>query len=902
VSTPRLPAGTAGRLLVRAATLVAALGAAALAGATGGARPAGGTGSDASAGLRLHVPSPDWRDQVIYFVMTDRFADGDPRNNDQGVGGYDPKRADRYNGGDLAGIRQRLDYIQGLGATAVWITPPNRNQWFDPMLGYYGYHGYWAQHFKQVDPHVGTLQEYRRLSDALHRRGLYLVQDIVVNHVGNYFDYPGGWDPRDPTRHYTPNPRSRPTPAPTQWPFSLNDPRRAADRKAGIYHWTPPLVDVSNAENEQTYQMSGLDDLATRNPVVRRALRDSFGYWVREVGVDAFRVDTAFYVEPEFFEDFLYARDRRAPGLAEVARRTGRQDFLVFGEGFGIDRPGEERLARRIESYVTGPAGERRMSGMLNFPLYGALQDVFARGRPAAELGDRIERMLRVHRDIHRMPTFIDNHDVDRWLAGGSPASMKQALLALMTLPGIPVLYYGTEQGFTEQRAAMFAAGQGSGGRDRYDTQSELYRYTASAVALRRANPVFSRGTPVVLQASASGPGVVAWQTEHEGASALVVFNTADHELLVDNLAPKAPAGTRWAPLFGIHGLPAPLVQPGDGRLTLRLPARGAQVWRALPAVPAAAAAPGTGAAPLTLAALPDAPATGDIPVEGQAAPGERFQLVVDGDLSRAVPVTAGADGRWQALIDTRRMIDPAPLHRVVAWQPGTEGRAARTSEAARFRVALPWVTLVDQADPAGDDHGLDGRLRYPAHVSFERGQMDIRRVVVEQAGAALRVSVTMQALSRVWGPPNGFDHVAFSLFLELPPGGEGAPLPAPVAAMPEQDGELPDGMRWHLRLRAHGWSNAMFNAVGASATQEGTVVSPAAAIDTDAATRTVRFTLPAAALGDRKRLSGARLYLATWDYDGGWRALAPEPGPFIFGGPPGSPKVIDAVGPLRLP
>ena len=133
--------------------------------------------------LKLHVPSPDWRDQIIYFVMTDRFADGDLKNNDLGANEYDPTRADRFNGGDLKGLTQHLDYIRGIGATALWLTPPNRNQWVDPQLGYVGYHGYWAQHFRQVDPHLGTLADYQRLSHGLHSRGMYLVQDLSLIHI-----------------------------------------------------------------------------------------------------------------------------------------------------------------------------------------------------------------------------------------------------------------------------------------------------------------------------------------------------------------------------------------------------------------------------------------------------------------------------------------------------------------------------------------------------------------------------------------------------------------------------------------------------------------------------------------------------------------------------------------------
>jgi glycosidase len=842
---------------------------------------------------KLHVPSPDWRDQIVYFVMTDRFADGEPNNNDQGAGEYDPTRGDRFNGGDFKGLTSKLDYIRGLGATAVWLTPPNRNQWVDPLLGYVGYHGYWAQHFKEVDPHLGTLADYRRLSHALHTRGMVLVQDIVVNHVGNYFDYGGAWDAQDPARDYIPNPKSLPTAAPTQWPFSLNDPRRAEDRAAGVYHWTPALTDIRVRADELNFQMSGLDDLNTENPLVRRALRDSFGWWIRNAGVDAFRIDTAFYVPPEFFADFMHAKDRRAPGIAEVARRTGRKDFLVFGEGFGIDKPGEDVQARRIESYVRSPEGERRMGGMLNFPLYGAMVDVFARGRPTAELADRVQRMMALHARAHWMPSFIDNHDVDRWLAGGSEAALKQALLAVMTLPGIPVLYYGTEQGFTEQRAAMFAKGFASGGRDRYDATAPLYRLTAAMSALRRGDRVFTRGVPKMLAASASGPGALAYRMTHQGQAAIVVFNAADGERLLDNLETGLPAGTRLVGRFGLHGRPADLSVGEGGRVSLRLPARGGLVWKVGAPGKGGSASSGGGAS-LALDALPAAPARGDFDVTGSARGVERLRIVVDGDLARAAEVQPDADGRFRARIATGGMIDAAAAHRVVAWAEGHTISPPQT-----FSVALPWVQRAEASDPEGDDHGPSGSYRYPTHPTFASSRtMDLTGLRVFQAGGALRIEVGVKDLSAVWGPVNGFDHVAFTIFIELPGHSDGATV------MPEQNATLPDGMRWHLRLRAHGWSNALFGPQGAGPNADGTPVTPAASIATDAARRTVTFTIPAAALGDAATLSGARIYVTTWDYDGGYRALAREAAAYTFGGGDAArdAKVIDASAVIRLP
>ena len=136
------------------------------------------------------VAATDWRDQILYFLMIDRFEDGDPGNNDQGAGEYDPADGRKFSGGDLAGVEQRLEYIQGLGATAVWITPPVTNQWWSDRAQFGGYHGYWASDFKAVDAHFGELADYRSLADAMHGRGLRLVQDIVVNHTGGYC----GWD------------------------------------------------------------------------------------------------------------------------------------------------------------------------------------------------------------------------------------------------------------------------------------------------------------------------------------------------------------------------------------------------------------------------------------------------------------------------------------------------------------------------------------------------------------------------------------------------------------------------------------------------------------------------------------------------------------------------------------
>jgi len=839
----------------------------------------------ACAGQAPAADAPDWRDQVIYFAMIDRFDDGDPSNNDQGAGEYAPDDNARWSGGDLRGLRRRLDYVRGLGATALWITPPVANQWWNPRVGYGGYHGYWAEDFSAVDAHYGSLDDYRALADALHACGMLLVQDIVVNHTADFFHYRAGeWRADAPARGFRRHADSRGRLAPSQPPFDRNDARSRGDRRAGIYHWTPDIADFGDRRQETTFQLAGLDDLDTGNPEVRRALRRTYGQWIARVGVDAFRIDTAFYVPQEDFRDFLHADDPQAPGILEAARRAGRPAFHVFGEGFAVDPAYGEAGALRIEGYARDAQGRDLLPGMINFPLYGTLGDVFGRGRPTAELAHRIASTMRVHARPHLMPTFVDNHDVDRFLAGGSEAGLKQALLAIMTLPGIPTIYYGTEQGFAVQRQAMFAGGHGSGGRDRFDPGAPLYRYLQRAIALRRGDRLFSRGVPTVLASSQAAAGGLAWRVDHEGRSALVAFNSSDRPVLLADVDTGLAPGTRLVPLFAIDGQAPPLVVDARRRIGLVLPPRAGLVWAAQPgaAVPAARSEP---------AIVPDpvpARVEGDLPVSGTAPGFPRLQLVLDGDLENAAEVAVAADGRWHAVVDTASLVDPAPEHVLVAWSP----ERGQASTPLRFRVQRQWRTLAKVADPAGDDRGPHGRYRYPTEASWQgRRVLDLLGAEVAASGGSLRIDLRLRDLVADWNPPNGFDHLLVTAFLELPGRAGGA------SAMPLQDASLPDGMRWHYRLRAGGWSNALFASEGAGAGHEGTPAPAAARLEVDRAAGRLRLLLPADAIGRPPSLSGARLYVTTWDYDGGYRALGPEPGGHTFGGGrPDAPKVMDAM------
>ena len=844
----------------------------------------------ACAGQQAASTAPDWRDQVIYFAMIDRFDDGDPSNNDQGADEYDPADNARWSGGDLRGLRNRLDYLRGLGASALWITPPVANQWWNPRVGYGGYHGYWAEDFSAVDAHYGSLDDYRALADALHACGMQLVQDIVVNHTGDYFQYRAGeWRAGAPARGFHRTADSRGRRAPVQPPFDRNDARSRRDRDAAVYHWTPDIADFGQRRQETDFQLAGLDDLNTENPEVRRALRRVYGDWIGKVGVDAFRIDTVFYVPEDYFDDFMHADDPQAPGIAEAARRAGRPAFHVFGEGFAIDRAYADDGARKLERYARDEAGNEVLPGMINFPLYGTLGDVFGRGHPTAELGHRIDSMMAIHARPHLMPTFVDNHDLDRFLAGGSEAGLKQALLAIMTLPGIPTIYYGTEQGFAAQRQAMFAGGHGSGGRDHFDADAPLYRYLRRAIGLRRGDLLFSRGVPTVLATNTATAGALAWRIDHEGRQALVAFNSSDRPALMAGLDTGLAPGTRLAPAFAIDGQAPVLEVDGQGRIGLVLPPRAGLVWMAEAGTAGTSprSASKASAGRIVLDPVPER-VPGELQVSGRAPGLARLSLVLDGDIAAAQEVAVAADGRWQASVDTASLVDPALEHALVAWSAD----AGQASAPARFRVERQWQVLARVADPAGDDRGPDGRYVYPREASWQgRHTLDLLGAEVAASGGSLRIDLQLRDLVADWNPPNGFDHLLVTAFLELPGRDGGA------SAMPMQNDALPDGMRWHYRLRAGGWSNALFSSEGAGASHEGTPAPVAARLDVDRGQGRLRLSLPAEAIGRPASLSGARLYLTTWDYDGGYRALAPQAGGHtIGGGRADGPKVMDAM------
>jgi glycosidase len=839
---------------------------------------------------------PDWRDQIIYFVLTDRFSDGDPSNNNQGAGEFNQSNTEFYQGGDFKGLTQKLAYIQGLGATALWVTPPVANQWFNPTASSASYHGYWASNFSKLDPHLGSLADYKQLADSLHQRNMLLIQDIVLNHTGDYFSIKS-----DSSKTIT-----HTGAGPDQYPFSLNDARRVQDKKIAAYHWSSDIKNYSNRREQLTGQMSGLDDINTENPLVRKTLKQSYADWISNVGVDGFRIDTAVFVPTHFLNDFLYSNDPQAPGVLRAAHATGKPNFFVFGEIFSLDAAFKTKAAKQIEQYANQANNKPLMTGMLNFPLYGSLLDVFARGQAPAVLAHRITAMQQVHKRVHWMPSFLDNHDVDRISSVAGAKSIEQGLLTLFTLPGIPTIYYGTEQGFTQPRASMFAQGYGSAGKDHFDTTSAQYQLIARLAAMRKSNPIFSRGTAKILYANSTSSGALVYEMRYGTQRAIVAINTADSASLADNLALGLQTNQTLKPLLSLQAsdqsinevqLTTPSIQ-ANTKTTWVLPARAALVWlvdnqlaHANLNASSHKKSTTTPATKLKIDSIKIDAKEGSIVANGNGEKNQTLKLVLDGAWNRASVVKADSNGQWQSTVAVpgtftnnieRRLI------LVAESEQANQSDATIASPPFVFTLNPKWQLMAKHADPALDDKGpsgATGSYTYPTDIGWgDRHQMDLRDVRIYGAGGALKIELTMASITNGWNPPNGFDRTAFTVFIQMPRAAIGPDQPS-SQAMPFQQSQLPNKMQWHYRLRVGGWSNALFNAKGANEQNEGTVITPGAQVLVDKAKKRITLSLSNQALGYANTLEGAKVYITTWDHDGSYRKLEKTAGQYQMGG-----------------
>lgn len=523
------------------------------------------------------------QDEVVYFLLPDRFANGDPSNDRGGLKGgplqtgFDPTRMGFYQGGDLKGVLQRLDYIQGLGATAIWLGPIFKNK---PVQGApahesAGYHGYWITDFTDVDPHFGTKADLKALVDAAHARGMKVYLDIVANHTADVIkyrecvgrpcpyrseaDYPysakggaggpainPGFEGADAAHQTIGNFAKLTSP---DWAYTPYVPKGEAHAKTP--DWLNDPIYYHNRGNS-TFKgesaldgdFAGLDDLFTENPRVVEGFIDIYGRWIDAFGIDGFRIDTARHVNPEFWQAFV-------PAMIARAKAKGIPNFHIFGEVYDPD-PGVLARFTRVDGY---PA-------VLDFASQAAITDVVAKGAPTSRLAALYAAdplFMGGAEGAMRLPVFLSNHDMGRFAFFVRQANpnmpdaevLKRVVLghALMFFTrGQPVIYSGDEQGFAgtggdqQARETLFASrvepyaketqvGTASTpAHDNYDTTHPIYRAIAEMAALRKADPALSRGEQVV-RASGDGPGLFAVSRRLAGEETLVVFNTSTSPL-----------------------------------------------------------------------------------------------------------------------------------------------------------------------------------------------------------------------------------------------------------------------------------------------------------------------------------------------------------------------------------
>ncbi|MBO8161481.1 MAG: alpha-amylase [Thermosipho sp. (in: Bacteria)] len=785
--------------------------------------------------------------------MIDRFNDGNPANNDQGFNEYNPYDGAKYSGGDLEGIIQMIDYIKGLGVDGIWITPPVANQWWDPWVNYGGYHGYWARNFKQVDEHFGDLETYKKLSQKLHNKGLSLIQDIVVNHVGNYFRFKNG--------KFEINKGSVPTSAPTQYPFNQNNFNDEEQRKLNIYHWTEDIKDYKDLNQKLNYQLAGLDDLNTENPLVRKELKESYKYWIKEVDVDGFRVDTAMYVPKDFWRDFFLSDD----GIYKQ-----KENFISFGEVWLTSKPLSDEAEREIETYF-----DNGFNAMLDFPLNEEIKRVIKGGQPTRYLAYRLERRNELLKK-GILVTFIDNHDMERFLKGTQPVVLEQALLFLMTIPGMPVIYYGTEQYFTQTRAAMFEGGWGSGGVNHFDKDSEIYRFISKIISFRKKHSATRYGEVKAIYYEDTS-GILVYTVEDENEKLFVVMNTSS-EKKISNIKTNFEEGVVLKPVYNFRGQTYNLVVKSSGFLNLTVPERSLVVYEVTNEKEEVSDVDFDFKVNLRNNQI----ITNEFIVEGNTN-AKYVYVYIDGKYSSGRKIEV-ENGKFSFVIDPYRY-DPGN-HRVLFKLRGKSFKEIKYLEEIVFNIDIQKKELAFSLDPLNDDKGPEGRYVYPTDPSFKR-QMDIVGAKVEKIGSTLIIYIKPRDLTTSWNPPNGFDHVTYQIFIDVPD-------KKGVSVLPFQNYEIED---WDYEIFVTGWSSSLYDSKGAEKDKFGVqILSPDVLVEDG----WVKIIVKGFGIGNPKSYDGWKIYITSWDYDGvesRFRPLNKEPKAYIMGGgDENDPYIMDDI------
>lgn len=524
------------------------------------------------------------QDDIVYFVLADRFENGDTANDTGFIPGgplehgFDPNHKGFYHGGDLKGLTQRLDYLQNLGVTAIWLAPIFKNK---PVQGEAphisaGYHGYWIQDFTIPDPHLGTPDDFKRLVDEAHKRDMKVIMDVVTNHTADIISYRECHDPTWPgeknkgcpyrsisefpyTQHqkkstintgfisdqaphqtyenfkkitrfdyaYTPyiaNPNEKKTP---DW---LNDVRYYHNRGETTFE----------GENSFYGDFAGLDDLFTEHPHVVEGFIDIYKRWITQYKIDGFRVDTVRHVNTEFWQAF-------APAILEHAKSQGIPNFYLFGEVYEFD-------AAKLAKFTKVD----QLPAVLDFAFQDVIRKI-ASGTQGPSILSHLLQHDQLYNNAQLLPTFTGNHDMGRighFLYTDikkldKKQALKRSILAhsLMILSrGVPVIYYGDEQGFTgdghdqDARENLFPSKVASYNDNtligshhntsisNFDTKHPIYQELAKLNALYQQEIALRRGTQELVYAS-NQPGLLIFKRTYANETIWIMANTSTQKI-----------------------------------------------------------------------------------------------------------------------------------------------------------------------------------------------------------------------------------------------------------------------------------------------------------------------------------------------------------------------------------
>ena len=505
--------------------------------------------STISFGANVISPKVGLSQDLIYFVMPDRYKDGDKKNNDNG--GFNTSLTAFYHGGDLKGLTgtcedgdDGLARIKSLGFTAVWLTPVVTQQ--EAIGAGSGYHGYWGVDFLNVDPHLGTNADMLEFSKCAKKLGLKIILDVVTNHTGDVIKYRGN-EPYIPAES-----KKLKNPA---WLNDINNYHNVGDMGS--------CWGVGNCTKLGDFY--GLDDLATEKPVVYIGWAEVYGKWISNYGISGFRVDTARHVDDKFFKNW-------SPLIQASAKKSNINDFTIFGEVFDYS-------VFNLMTYVR----QNKIQTVLDFPFQAKATEYasgYSNAPTLTALFENDDYYTSAQSSASNLVTFLGNHDVGR--AGFIIASKRiqpadqlvprtNLANALMYFSrGIPTVYYGDEVGMTGTnsgkdqfaRQDMFPTeveiwktetrigGSPIGNGDAFTAtkQNPIAKYLVELAEIRKNNPALANG-PMLERYSKYALYVISKKDVAENKEYLVAFNNSDTDEVVEVTTATSTGG--WTQILG---------------------------------------------------------------------------------------------------------------------------------------------------------------------------------------------------------------------------------------------------------------------------------------------------------------------------------------------------------------